>query len=313
MIYLEDLTETILAEEGQTLLGLDFLTDTLKFGYDKMEKIFIKSAMEYGKRKPFHETIDDTTGGQQIKLPSSTISVQAIRYGILPQLPKFYLPTWGDESYELVPYTFNSATKVVTLKVWPPMYPIRVTLNRHYTITNTQPITQELYTFDGNTEIVDYLPCTYKPGTLKITKGEFDMVETGRGSSKVKRYDGTEETVNVAELRGSLGTGLVNLDTREITLELDADADTTETPVLVDYYPKYKCILELDNSDYVFTKLYASKILEALASLRAQATQEDLHNIDLTVDDLYARVRILKKDVEKLLRNTISYGDMASI
>lgn len=313
MIYLEDLTETILAEEGQTLLGLDFLTETLKFGYDKMEKIFIKSAMEFGKRKPFHETIEDTTGGQQIKLPSSTISVQAIRYGVLPQLPKYYLPTWGDESYELVPYTYNTATKIVTLKVWPPMYPIRVTLNRHYTITNTCPITQELFTFDGNTEVSDYIPCSYRPGTLKIVKGEYEMTEIGRGTNKVKRYDGTEELVNVAELSGSLGSGLINLDTREITLELKTEADTSASPILVNYYPKYKCILELDNSDYVFTKLYASKILEALASLRAQATQEDLHHIDLTVDDLYARVRILKKEVEKLLRNTISYGDMASI
>ena len=61
----------------------------------------------------------------------------------------------------------------------------------------------------------------------------------------------------------------------------------------------------------LFNKLFASKLLTALASLRAQATQDKLHNIDLTTDDLLNRVAELKSEVREILRSSISFGDMA--
>ena len=57
--------------------------------------------------------------------------------------------------------------------------------------------------------------------------------------------------------------------------------------------------------------MFAAKLLEALAALRAQATQEKLHSITLTTDDLYTRVQELKKEVREICRATISFGDMA--
>ena len=75
--------------------------------------------------------------------------------------------------------------------------------------------------------------------------------------------------------------------------------------------PMYKYIVEMDIGEYVFTKLFASRILIALASLRNQATQEELHNIDLTTDDLMDRARLLRREVEDLLRSTISFSSMA--
>ena len=136
------------------------------------------------------------------------------------------------------------------------------------------------------------------------------MKMSGTGEEIIMNEDGEEVPMCVTYLEGSLGSGYLINKTRKLVLTLN---NTDEGTVQMTYYPKYKGILELDIEQYVFTKLFASKLLEALASLRAQATQEDLHHIDLTTDDLYARVRSLKAEVARLLRNTLSYGDMADI
>ena len=65
--------------------------------------------------------------------------------------------------------------------------------------------------------------------------------------------------------------------------------------------------------NYLFTRIFACKILQALASLRAQATQENLHGIDLTTEDLQTRVAELKKEIRELGRSAISFGDMAPV
>ena len=83
--------------------------------------------------------------------------------------------------------------------------------------------------------------------------------------------------------------------------------------LVYEYYPRYYILPDIDLQDEVFNKLFASKILEALASLRAQATQEVLHNIDLTTDELYTRVRILKRELNTLLKNTIKFSGMTHI
>ena len=50
-----------------------------------------------------------------------------------------------------------------------------------------------------------------------------------------------------------------------------------------------------------------------VASARAQATQANVHSIDLTEDQLYVRARILKKEVVNLLSQTWDYGAVADI
>ena len=83
------------------------------------------------------------------------------------------------------------------------------------------------------------------------------------------------------------------------------------SPLVVTYYPKWSVVKELDIGNYLFTRIFACKILEALASARAQATQENLHNIDLSTDRLLDRVAELKKEIRELGRASISFHDMA--
>ena len=107
---------------------------------------------------------------------------------------------------------------------------------------------------------------------------------------------------------GDLGNGTMNVVTREIQLEL---SDSSVAPIVYSYYPKYSVVEELDIGHYVLTKMFAVRLLQALAALRSQATQSNLHSLDLTTDDLYTRVQELKKEVREICRSTISFGDMA--
>lgn len=308
MLQVEELVDVILAEEGQTLMGLEFLTETLKLSMEKIEKIFIKSAKEYAKRRPVYESLIMTSN--PVTMPKGTIMVRAIRYGIMPEVPRFYFPEFGNLAYELT-YDYATGQKQVYVKVWPPMYPVRVTYGRDYTVTNSNKIIENYFMVEGEDELDFTLKGTPRSGTLKISKGLDTMIQVGKGEELIINEDDEEVPMCVTYLEGTLGSGYLINKTRKLVFnEL---LNTNEGDIQIEYYPKYRGILELEQGDYVFTKLFASKLLESLASLRAQATQEDLHHIDLTTDDLYARARALKAEVARLLRNTISYGDMADI
>ena len=123
---------------------------------------------------------------------------------------------------------------------------------------------------------------------------------------ETERDDGT--IVHEWHLSGTMGSGVYDVASRELELTLDNE---TPSPIFYSYYPKYSVVKELDIGHYVLTKMFAVRLLQALAALRSQATQEKLHNIDLTTDDLYTRAAELKKEVREICRSTISYGDMA--
>lgn len=299
MLYLEESLDSILSEEGQTLMGLSFLVSTLNLSMKRIELLFKKSAMEYSMRRPVKETKIFT--GNPIMMPEGTIAVRAVRYGVLPDLPKFYMPTFGETSYEFEKHTG-------TLRVWPPIYPIKVTYDRMLTLTKDKEVTGYEMVASEEDSVFTYIPCTPKDKSIKIEKNGKSMIQVDRYEESCQGYLGAE-IQDVISLEGELGTGTINLSTKELELTLN---DTSEGKLTYSYKPEYLMITEIGLEDYVFNKLFASKLLEALASLRAQATQDVLHNIDLTTDDLYARVRELKREVRTLLRNTISFSGMAN-
>lgn len=299
MLYLEESLDAILSEEGQTLMGLPFLVSTLNLSMKRIELLFKKSAMEYSMRRPIKETRIFT--GNPIIMPEGTLAVRAVRYGVLPELPKFYMPTFGETSYE-----YERHTRV--LKIWPPIYPMKVTYDRMLSLTKDIEIEGNEIVSEGEDFILTYVPCSPKNNTIMITKNDKSMVQKDRYEESCQGYLG-DEIQEVISLEGTLGTGTLNLATKELELSLN---DTSEGKLEYSFKPEYLTILEIGLEDYVFNKLFASKILESLASLRAQATQDVLHNIDLTTDDLYARVRELKRELRTLLRNTISFSGMAN-
>ena len=318
MLYLEELVEVVLAEEGQSLMGLDFLIETLDLPMEKIDRIFKKALSEYSERRPMKKTtiinsftMDADGNSGYIQMPEGTTSCRVARYGVLPnQMPRYYMPKFGEQMVEFDPTN-------LTCRVWPPVTPLRLTYTQKYVPTTNVLIEGTLNT-PYETNYIDLtLPTMFGGKTLSFQKTIFVEDEEGNLVPEILSMDpiykddrveddGTQ--VHEWHLGGSLGVGVMNIKTREIELELN---DTSISPIIYNYYPKYSVVKELDIGHYVLTKMFAARLLEALAALRAQTTQEKLHNIDLTTDDLYTRVQELKKEVREICRATISFGSMS--
>ena len=319
MLYLEQLVDAVIAEEGQTLMGLDFLIETLELPMSKIDLIFKKALSEYSERRPMKKTtvIDafdyasyDGSAGY-ITMPEGTTSCRVARYGVLPnQMPRYYMPKFGEQNVEFDPTN-------LTCRVWPPVTPLRLTYTQKYVPTTNILIEAKHYvpyetyetsftlatSFAGKTlRLQKVVPITLEDGTL--SSETLDMSPTGY----VDEIEEMGVITKRAELKGTLGKGYVDLKTREVTLDI---VDDYVSQILITYYPKYSVVKELDLGNFLFTKLFASKLLESLASLRAQATQDKLHNIDLTSDELYTRVQELKKEVHTELKSTLSFGSLS--
>lgn len=314
MLYLEELVDVVIAEEGQTLMGLDFLFDTLSLPMTRIEKIFLKAVSEYSERRPMKKTeiINSLSPDGNIVMPEGTTSCRVARYGFLPrQIPSYYVQKFPEMNVQ-----FDPTTRICL--VWPPVVPLRLTYTQKYIptknilIEKNYNIPYSTDTFDtsldtmfaGNTLLIQRSVTKTDPITGETTAEMLSMSPTG----EIQKTESFEEVTEEAILDGTLGTGTVNLKTKEVNLVL---ADTSATPLFFTYYPKYCVVKELDIGNYVLTKLFASKLLMALASLRAQATQTKLHAINLTEDSLYERAHELKDEVRQLLKNTWSYGDAA--
>jgi hypothetical protein len=297
MLYLESLVENILASEGQILLGLDYITDALKLDMKKIEGIFTTCIKQYARRRPV-EVTKDFMSGPLIQLPSDVLSVKSIRWGILPDYPSYFQPAWDESTYQPL---YDPVRKAITMKVFPPNTQIKVTYNRVHTITNSSIVQEVFEPVPSETVFEDKMQNTYKQGTLNIIKGTLNMVETARNPSS---------NPGKILLSGTLGTGIIDIETRDFEITLN---DTTGGELYFNYYCKYKYCEELDIGDYIFYKFFALNILRAIASLKAQNTQPELHNIDLTTEDLMERVRQLDMEVRGLLKTTISFGGLAQI
>ena len=316
MLYLEESVETILAEEGQDLLGLSFLTETLGLTWKKMEELFRKSALQYSRRRPIEETRNFSSNFSSdtatLMMPEGVRAVKAVRYGILEQLPRFYVDEFGKLSFE-----YEEHTRL--LKVWPPITPLRVTYTRDLYITKTRKLYGNATIPIGESYYYTELPTSPVDQTLKITftdadENTFTMeYVSDEEITDVGVY--SDEVQKVIHLAGDLGEATYNTATRELEIQFNEEEEglLVGGNLTYEYYPKYYLLPDISLQDEIFNKLFASKILEALASLRAQSTQEVLHNIDLTTDELYTRVRILKRELNQLLRNTIKFSGMAHI
>ena len=309
MLYLEELVDTVLAEEGQTLMGLDFLFETLELPMTKIERIFKKALSEYSERRPMKKTevFNNYDMNGYITMPEGCTACYSVRYGILPnQMPRFYMPTFGEQNVEYDPSTRQ-------LRVWPPVTPVRITYTAKYMATKNILIEQIFNTSFATDTLDTELNTMFAGKTLTLQRQDVDA----NGNPVVLSMSATGEIIEEEELgeinvinkkallSGTLGTGTVDLNTLELNAEFN---EPSVSPVIVSYYPKYSVVKELDIGHYVFTKLFASKLLTALASLRAQATQQKLHNIDLTSDELMDRASELRAEVNRLLKSSWNFG-----
>ena len=316
MLYLEELLDAIIAEEGQTLMGLEFLIDTLGLSMKRIDTLFKKALSEYSERRPMKKTTvinnfdyADPEAGY-IQMPEGTTSCRIARYGVLPnQMPRYYMPKFGEQNVE-----FDITT--MKLRVWPPVTPLRITYTQRF-VPTTNVLIEKTIDVPYQTDEYEFeLPTMYANKTLLIQKNVVVKdPETGELKPEILSMKPTGSVVqdecgegSKAVLKGTLGKGSMDLKTREIKIKMKDDA---ASPLLITYYPKWSVVKELDIGNYLFTRIFACKILEALASLRAQATQTDMHHVDLTTDRLLDRVAELKKEIRELGRASISFHGMA--
>ena len=323
MLYLEELVDVVLSEEGQTLMGLDFLIETLDLPMKKIDRIFRKALSEYSERRPMKKTtivnqftLDPDGNSGYIQMPEGTTSCRVARYGVLPnQMPRYYMPKFGEQMVEFDPTT-------LTCRVWPPVTPLRLTYTQKYT-PRTDILLTGTVKLPYATEFIDMTLDTMFAGkSLRFEKiiRKVDE-ETGEEYFETLTLEPVEdeETKDIkcpcahedVLLGGTLGEGKINILTREIEIELSEEAMSDTSPIVYSYYPKYSVVEELDIGHYVLTKMFAARLLEALAALRAQASQEKLMLVNINVDDLYTRVQELKKEVREICRASISFGGMS--
>ena len=321
MIYMEELLDAIIAEEGQTLMGLDFLIETLDLPMKKIDLLFKKALSEYSERRPMKKTtvinnfdyMDGDGNNGYIMMPEGTTSCRVARYGVLPnQMPRYYMPKFGEQNVE-----FDITTR--TCRVWPPVTPLRLTYTQRFS-TTTNVLIERIIDIPYETDEYDFVLPTYFAGkTLSIQKNvSYRNPDTGEWEAKILSMQPTGYTnerqtlegdvVQEAILKGTLGRGTVNLKTREVNLEF---TDESIAPLVVNYYPKYSVVKELDIGNYLFTKIFACKIITALASLRAQVQQDKLQNIMLDQDQLLNRAAELKKEIRELGRSSFSFAATA--
>ena len=316
MLYMEELLDAIIAEEGQTLMGLEFLIDTLGLSMKRIDTLFKKALSEYSERRPMKKTTvinnfdyTDPEAGY-ITMPEGTTSCRVARYGVLPnQMPRYYMPKFGEQNVE-----FDITT--LQCRVWPPVTPLRLTYTQRFVATTNVQIEKTIEVPYETDEYEFELPTMYANKTLSIQKNVVVKdPETGELKPEILSMKPTGSVVqdecgedSKAVLKGTLGKGSVDLKTREIKIKMKDDA---ASPLLITYYPKWSVVKELDIGNYLFTRIFACKILEALASLRAQATQTDMHHVDLTTDRLLDRVAELKKEIRELGRSSLSFHSLA--
>lgn len=305
MLTVEEAFDRSITEEGEFLMGDEFILDTLGFSWDKIYSVFVKSVKEYSRRKPVCETrvMKGSSDSGIYNMPDGTISVNAIRYDILDNYPRFMFPDFGQINYEFEPHTR-------ILKTFPPMQTLRVTYSREYKFDDSTNINMSEYTASYETEINLKLNANPKKGTLTISKNGKTLKESGVTMQEVDDGTPDHKKVKLITLKGDLGKGFYNPETRELNLFVKKGEDGD---VEISFTPKYKYVKELSLRDTLFIDLFKSYLLEAIASLRNQATQAALHNIDLSSDDLYGRARALRATVIKHLRETFDFGATAFI
>lgn len=304
MLTVEEALDLTLIEEGQYLMGLDFITNVLGLSWDNISKIFYKTIKEYARRRPIKETrvIDGGINGSFV-MPEGTLAVRAIRYDILDDYPRTMFTDFGQLNYEYEEHTRR-------LRTFPPMSSLRVTYAREYKLTDEEISVLE-YMADYENSYYTKLLTKPKKGCIVITKDGKSMKEVGIEKKVIDMGPGRDHAVQqVIKLSGDLGKGYYRPDTRELDVTFKKG---TASDLVISYTPYYKVAPELSTGDYIFMKFFKSYILEAIAALRSQATQRDLQNIDLNSDDLHARAMILKAEVERNLRESIDFGSMAPI
>ena len=236
-------------------------------------------------------------------MPEGTLAVRAIRYDILDSYPRTMFTDFGQTSYE---YDIHSRK----LRTFPPMSSLRVSYSREYRLTDSAQVSMSEYMVDYENEYVTRLNTKPKKGTLTVSLGGKTAKEVGIVKKLMKDSMGEDIPTKLIKLDGDLGTGYFNPETRDIEINWGGGL---EGDLVISCLPYYKVIEELSVSTYTYMGLFKAYVLEAIASLKEQATQRGLHNIDLNSDDLKARALFLRQEARKNLRNTIDFSAMAPI
>ena len=296
MIFLEELVNNSLQEEGQIVINLSDLGIT----WDILEKLFIAT---YNESKAYLSIYDWQTSiinTNPTKFNDIT-HIRHITYNAYNNMQRF-LPDVPGQYWEFNPYTKNTSSLMAT--------------NFSLEVGKYPTCEKQKYEIDLN---------NVKKGTnvnfnLPFSIGEDIQVQDNKSNQQFKittkevTYDnasdcrnpyldnsrncicGDTDNTTVLEIYGD-ATGAFNLNTLSGYVKFNKDYDSLRLIVTT----KYVAIKELDLTCELFTTWFKGKLMTMIGSVKKQI---DLQGVglpfDLNQDDLLSRGRELMNRVEEL-------------
>ena len=276
MIFLEEITNQALMEEGQIILSL---TD-YDLTWQKLERLFVGT---FNQAKDYLLIFDWTTQNlspNAIKVPN-LVHVKNIVYNSYQKMQRF-MPTIEQQLWEFNPYTKDLKALVSTS--------FGLEYSKHATC-DYLPYSITLSDVKADTAYPFALPCSFRAGTFTITTTDNqDVIDTVE--------EKTDESDNVfLEISGTMGEG--QIDPKTLDGYITPVKDYTQ--ITLELTSKYKGLLELDMTEELFYNWYKANLLSLLGGIKDQIELPGVGlPFDLTRDTLSQKAGSLMATVNDL-------------
>lgn len=294
MIFLEQITNQILAEEGQILLSLSDLGIT----WEKLERLFI-GTFEQSKN---YINIYDWTNEIVSNTPKKTnyTHIKHITYNAYNNMQRF-MPDLPGQYWEFNPYTKNLSSLINTN--------FSLEVGKNATIGQLN-FDIELKNIKNGKRVPFMLPTTPVTEPILINTPQsldtFDVIGKEVQYSSIQNNSYLDNSKNCPcnnsnvsygiELNGDV-QGSIDTDTLKGYIVFSKDYDSAT----ITFLSKYVAIKELDMSCELFYTWYKSNLLIMLGSLKSQI---DLNSsglpFDFNADGLLERGKELRSKVDEL-------------
>ena len=271
MIFLEQLTNQILKEEGQVIVTFEDLNIT----WEQIEALFIGVYEQSKQYLLTYQWVDDTIG-----LEPHDTDYTHIKHITYPTYFQKLMPDLPPNYWEFNPYTGQlSGLMNMSVKAEVGMYPTLENIEYELPLKIEKDVKKTFMS-----------PCSFEPETFKF--GNFEAFYDNKNKNKII-------------LESDNGVGQFNLDTLIGYFYLDADMKDT-----LKITSKYVGIKELTMSDELFVVWYKAALLQFIGSMKKQLDLANIGlPFDINADGLLERGRQLLGRVEELKGTKSHWSD----
>lgn len=265
MIYLEQIVNQILMEEGQTIVTLK----DLQISWQNLEDLFIGIYQQSKDYIAIYDWVEDTWGLEKQKRPGYT-HIRHITFNAYNGMQRF-MPDYQGNYWEFNPYTKNANSLINTN--------FSIEAGKHPTLANLDYETELQIKKEQPTHFI--LPCTFNPEDFHFS--DFAAYPHHR-----------DKDLLILESEHGVGT----FDQKTLRGKLTMDIDFKGTLSVVS---KYVGIVELEMTCELFYVWFKAALMQYLGAMKKQL---DLTGVglpfDINADGLLERGRQLMDRVEEL-------------